>query len=133
VSDASHGITIDSSLGFSARHVAATTGRAALRDSYAVCLTAYNARRLGEGRAALSYDPQRAIERLRRLDEIEEELKTIEKKLHCWRAVLARRYLSSPRSNAVIRKRGADVRPDLNWNRPAVAAMMSYRNTIESD
>ena len=51
----------------------------------------------------MSYDPQRAIERLRRLDEIEAELKTIEKKLY-WRqgnhsrAVLACRYLSSPRS-----------------------------------
>ncbi|MGY8681874.1 hypothetical protein Q2941_29430 [Bradyrhizobium sp. UFLA05-153] len=32
----------------------------------------------------MSYDPQRAIKRHRRLDEIEDELKTIEKKLY-WR------------------------------------------------
>jgi hypothetical protein len=30
---------------------------------------------------------------------------------------------------AACGKRGAEVRPDFNWNRPAVAAMMGYRNT----
>jgi hypothetical protein len=52
----------------------------------------------------MSYDPERAIERHRRLAEIEAELKTVEKKLRWrrqgnhWRAVLAYRYLTSPRS-----------------------------------
>ena len=44
---------IDSSLGFLHALVAATTGRLAFGANYAVCLTAYNARRLGEGRAAI--------------------------------------------------------------------------------
>ena len=66
----------------------------------------------------MSYDPQRAIERLRRLDEIEAELKTIEKKLdwqrqgNHWRAVLARRYLSSPRSIAIRNGLGRSSRRD---------------------
>jgi hypothetical protein len=30
-------------------------------------------------------------------------------------------------------KRGADVRPDFNWNRSTVPAAMGYRNTIEGD
>jgi hypothetical protein len=34
---------------------------------------------------------------------------------------------------AACGKRGADVRPDFNWNRPAAPAMMGYRNTAESD
>jgi len=52
----------------------------------------------------MSYDPERAIERHRRLAEIEAELKTVEKKLRWrrqgnhWRAVLACRYLTGPRS-----------------------------------
>ena len=61
----------------------------------------------------MSYD--RAIERLRRLDEIEAELKTIEKKLYWqrrgnhWRAVLARRYLSSPRSKTRYTERARQI------------------------
>jgi hypothetical protein len=47
----------------------------------------------------LSYDPQRAIERHRRLDEIEAEMKTIEKKLH-WR-LRAKQVVLSRRDNAV--------------------------------
>jgi hypothetical protein len=62
----------------------------------------------------LSYDPQRAIERHRRLDEIEAELKTIEKKLYWrqgnhWRAVLACRYLTS---SSFALGRGAEQRHD---------------------
>jgi hypothetical protein len=56
----------------------------------------------------LSYDPQRAIECHRRLDEIEAELDTIEKKLYWrqgyhWRTVLACRYLTSPRSSITFK------------------------------
>jgi hypothetical protein len=66
----------------------------------------------------LSYDPQRAIERYRHLDEIEAELKTIEQKLYWqrhenhWRAVLARRYLSSPRRIAIRNGLGRSSRRD---------------------
>jgi hypothetical protein len=76
----------------------------------------------------LSYDPQRAIERLRRLDEIEAELKTIEKKLdwqrqgNHWRAVLARRYLSSPRSKTRYTERTRQI--VLRRRDDAVAALL---------
>jgi hypothetical protein len=56
----------------------------------------------------MSYDTARATERRRCLAEIEAELKTVEKKLHWqrqgnyWRAILACRYLTSPRSKTAI-------------------------------
>jgi len=56
----------------------------------------------------MSYDPERAIERHRRLAEIEAKQKTLEKKLcwrqgNHWRAILACRYLTSPRSKPFAR------------------------------
>ena len=56
----------------------------------------------------MSYYTERAIERRRCLADIEAELKTVEKKLRWqrqgdyWRAILACRYLTSPRSKTAI-------------------------------
>ena len=57
----------------------------------------------------MSYDPQRAIERHRRLNEIEAELRTIEKKLY-WRhgidrsvAALLRKFEHDARRSIIAR------------------------------